>query len=124
MCILCNNYLKPHDSVQWPRVSRYSPKSFRCIFWNSFGVLHDGRLQKSVTVNSDVYYLKLTHIAGKYRFHYDKKAGLYSCTTTLVRERQTKRNTAFLLKILTLTDTHRHGYKRFDFTSFPAAPLC
>ncbi len=33
-------YLKPPDSVQRPRVSRYGLKTLLCIFWNSFDVFY------------------------------------------------------------------------------------
>ncbi len=40
-------YLKPHDSVQRPRVSRYGLMAFLFIFWNPSGVLHHRLLETS-----------------------------------------------------------------------------
>ncbi len=69
MCILCNNYekhlayVKPPDSVQWPRVSRYGLKTFLCIFWGSSGVLHDRVLEMSIMATPYTKYHKLTKVA-------------------------------------------------------------
>ncbi len=103
MLILCSNYgekrayLKPHDSMQRLRVSKYNMKPFICIFWNSPGVLLDKRLEKSLTVTSDLSCHKLTNIADNYRSLYNKTAGLYPCKTTLVSTRQIKRKNDFRL---------------------------
>ncbi len=70
MWILCNNYgknlvfLKPHDSMQRPRVSRYGLTTFPCIFWNSSG----GILEMSLMVTPYVKYHKLTEVANKLLF--------------------------------------------------------
>ncbi len=59
--ILCHNYrnkrayLKPHDYVQRPTLSRCGLKPFLCIFWNSSGVLHDTLLEKSKTETSNAF---------------------------------------------------------------------
>ncbi len=71
MRILCNNYekrlvfLKPHDSVQRPRVSRYNLNTFLCIFWNFSGVLHDKLLEMSLMVIPYVKYRKLIKVANE-----------------------------------------------------------
>ncbi len=78
MWILCNNYnkklayLKPPDSVQWPRVSRHSLKTLLCIFWNSSGVLRDRVTEMSLMATPYDKYHKLTKVARNYCSHYDK----------------------------------------------------
>ncbi len=72
MCILCNNYgknlayLKPPDTVQRPRVSRYGLKTILYIFWNSSGVLHDRVSEMSVMATPYAKYHKLTKFARNY----------------------------------------------------------
>ncbi len=62
MWIFCSNYgkklvyLKPHDSVQRPRVRRQGLIIFLCIFWNYSGVLHDRLLEMSFMVTPYVKY--------------------------------------------------------------------
>ncbi len=69
MCILCKNYgknladLKPPDSVQRPRVSRYGLKRLLCILWNSFDVLHDIVSEMSLMATPHAKYHKLTKVA-------------------------------------------------------------
>ncbi len=65
-------YLKPHDSIQRPRVSKYGMKTFLCIFWNSSSVLHDRLKEMSLVVTPYVDNYKLTQVANKYWSHYDK----------------------------------------------------
>ncbi len=78
MWILCNNYgkrlayLKPPDSVQWQRVSRYGLKTLLCIFWNSSGVLQDRVSEMSLMPTPYAKYHKLTKVAKNYCSHYDK----------------------------------------------------
>ncbi len=78
MWILCNNYgkklayLKPRDSVQWPRVSRYGVKTLLCIFWNSSGVFRDRVSEISLMAAPYANYHKLTKVAGSYCSHYDE----------------------------------------------------
>ncbi len=77
MCILYNNYgknlayLKPGDSVQRPRVSRYGLKTLLCIFWNSSVVLHDKVSEMCLMATPYATYHKLTKVANKYYSHYD-----------------------------------------------------
>ncbi len=69
MCILCNNYgrnladLKPPDSVQRPRVSRYGLKTLICIFWNSSAVLYDRVSEMSLMATPYAKYHRLTTVA-------------------------------------------------------------
>ncbi len=78
MWILCNNYgqklayLKPPDSVQRPKVSRYGLKTLLCIFWNSSGVLHDRVSEMSLMATPYAKYHKLTKVAWNYCSYYDK----------------------------------------------------
>ncbi len=78
MCILCNKigknlaYLKPPDSVQRTRVSRYGLKTLLCIFWNSSGVLHDRVSEMSLMATPYAKYHKLIKVARNYCSHYDK----------------------------------------------------
>ncbi len=65
-------YLKPHDSVQRPRVSRYVLKTLLCIFWNSSGVLHDRVSEMSPVSTPFAKYHKLTKVDRNYCSHYDK----------------------------------------------------
>ncbi len=62
--------------------------SFRYNLWNSPCVFHDRLLEGGLTVYSDAYYYRLTHVADKYRYHYDK--------TALVRTQQIKRKISTL----------------------------
>ncbi len=86
MWILCNQegekqaYLKPHDSIQQPRVSAYG--------LNSSGVLHDRPLEKSLTVVLDGYYHELTQVADKYHSHY--KRGVKSSGPLLLQDNARK----------------------------------
>ncbi len=72
MRILCKNsrknlaHLKPPDSVQRPRVSRYDLKTLLCIFWNSPGVLHDKVSEMGLMAISYAKYHKLTKFARNY----------------------------------------------------------
>ncbi len=81
MCILCNNYgknlayLKPPGSMQRPRVSRYGMKTLLCIFWNSFGVLHDRVSEMSLMATPYATYHRLTKVARNYCSHYGKTTG-------------------------------------------------
>ncbi len=61
-------YLKPHDSVPRPVVSRYGLKTFLCIFWNYLGVLHDRLLEMGLMVTPYVRYHKLTKVANNILF--------------------------------------------------------
>ncbi len=78
MFILCNNYgknqayLKPPDSVQRPRVSRYGLKTLLCIFWNSPGVLHDRVSETSLMETPYAKYHELTKVDSNYCSRYDK----------------------------------------------------
>ncbi len=78
MVILCNNYgkklayLKPPNSVQRPRVSRYGLKTLLCIFCNSSGVLQDGVSEMSQMATAYAKYHKLTKIPRNYCSHYGK----------------------------------------------------
>ncbi len=65
-------YLKPLDSVQRPRVSRYGLKTLLRIFWNSSGVLYDRVSDMSLMATAYVMYHKLTKVARNYCSHYDK----------------------------------------------------
>ncbi len=77
MWILCNNYgkrlayLKPNDSVQRPRISRYGLKAFLCIFRNSSDVFHNRLKEMSLMATPYVKYHKLTKGANKDCSHYD-----------------------------------------------------
>ncbi len=78
MCILCNNYgkklayLKPPDSVQRPRVSRYGLKTLLSIFWNSSGVLHERVSEMGPMATPYAKYHKLTKVARNYCSHHDE----------------------------------------------------
>ncbi len=78
MWILRSNYeknlacLKPPDSVQRPRVSRYGLKTLLRIFWNSSGVLHDRVSEMSLMATPYAKYHKLTKVTRNYCSHYDK----------------------------------------------------
>ncbi len=61
-------YWKPHDSVQRPRVSKWSLKTILCIFWNYYGVLHDRLLEMGLMVTHKVNYHKWTPVANKVLF--------------------------------------------------------
>ncbi len=65
-------YLKPPDSVQRPRVSRYGLKTLLCIFSNSSGVLHDRVSEMSLMATPYVKYHKLTKVSRNNCSHYDK----------------------------------------------------
>ncbi len=45
----------------WPKTPLSGLKAFFCIFWNSFGVLHDRFFEMSPTVTHNTYYYKLTN---------------------------------------------------------------
>ncbi len=64
-------YLKPPDSVQRPRVSRYGLKTFLCIFRNSSDVFHNRLQQMSLVTTPYVKHHKLTKGANKYCSLYD-----------------------------------------------------
>ncbi len=78
MWILCNNYskklayLKPPDSVQRPRVSRYGLKTLLCTFRNSSDVFHNRLKEMSLMATPYVKYHKLSKGANKYCSQYDK----------------------------------------------------
>ncbi len=78
MWILSNNYgenlayLKPPDSVQRPRVSRYGLKTLLCILWNSPCVLHDRVSEMSLMATPYAKYHKWAKVARNYCSHYDK----------------------------------------------------
>ncbi len=78
MWVLCNNYgkklayMKPPDSVQRQRVSRYGLKTLLCIFWNSSCVLHDRVSEMSVMATPYAKYQTLTKVTRNYCSHYDK----------------------------------------------------
>ncbi len=61
-------YLKPYDSVQQPRVSRYYLNTLLCIFWNSSDALQGRLKEMSLMVTP------------------------YVCKTMLVSTRQIKEN--------------------------------
>ncbi len=105
MWILCNNYgkrlayLKPPDSVQRPRISRYGLKTLLCIFWNSSGVLHDRVSEMSLMATPYVKYRNLAKVARNYCSHYDKT--LENCGPLRLEENARKhtanqRKTSFL----------------------------
>ncbi len=115
MWILCNNYwkklvyLKPHDSVQEPRVSKYGLKTFLCIFWNSSGVLQNELLETSPTVTPYVNYDKLTKVANKYCSNYEKTSencGPLRLQDNALKHTTNQRKTVFLHEIVTLVATH------------------
>ncbi len=54
------------------RVGRYGVKSFICIFWNPFGVLHERPLEESPTKIHHVYHHKLNQVADKHRSHNER----------------------------------------------------
>ncbi len=127
MCILCINYgtnlayLKPPDSVQRPRVSRYGFMTLLCIIWNSCGVLHDLVSEMILMATPYVKYHKFTEVGRNYFSHYDKTSE--NCGSVRVEENArmhmtNQRKTTFLHKIITLVATHQHGYKRYAFISF------
>ncbi len=78
MWILCKYYwkklayLKPPDSVQRPRVSRYGLKTPLYIFRNSSGVLHDRLSEVNLMATPYVKYHKFTKGANNHCSHYDK----------------------------------------------------
>ncbi len=65
-------YLKPPDSVQWPRISTYGLKTLLCIFWKSSGGLHDIVSEMSLIATPYANYHKLTKVARNYCSDYDK----------------------------------------------------
>ncbi len=114
MWILCNNhgktfvYLKPHDAVQRPRVSRYGLKTFVCISWNSSGVLHGRLLEMSLMLITTNCLKLLTNMVPTVTRH-RKIAGVNVCKTLLVSTRQIKEKTAILHWIVTLSATHPYS---------------
>ncbi len=126
MCILCKNYgknladLKPPDSVQRPRVSRYGLKTLLCIFWNSSGVLQKWALWQLLML-SITNWLKLPINIVPTTTIQRKLAGLYVWKKMLVSTRQIKENILSYIKLLRLsplTIYFQHGYKQFAFISF------
>ncbi len=108
--IWCNSYgkkrvyLKPPDSVQRPRVSKYGLKTFLCIFWNSSGGLQNWLLETSLMVTPYVNYHKLTKVTNKYCFHFDKTSKSKDAfKTMLVSTRQIKEKLLFYIKLLRLS---------------------
>ncbi len=95
-------HLKPRDSVQRPRVRRYSLKSFLSIFWNSSGVLHDRLLAAS---------LMLTPTTTRYR----RIMGASVCKTMLVSTRQIKENLLFYVGLLRLSRKLSHFQNIYVF---------
>ncbi len=63
-------YLKPPDSVQRQRVSRYGLKALLCIFRNSSDVFHNRLYEMSLVATSYNKYHKWTKGANKYCSHY------------------------------------------------------
>ncbi len=115
MCILCNNYgknlayLKPPDSVQRPRVSRYGLKNLLYILWNSSGVLLDRVSEMSLMATPYAKYHKLTKVSRNYCSHYDKTSE--NCGPLRLEENARKntanqRKTTLLHSIVTLVTTH------------------
>ncbi len=99
-------YLKPHDSVQRPWISKYGLKAFLCIFWNSSGVLQNRLLETILMETPYVNYHKLTKVAYKYyptTPRYRKLAGLHVCKTMLVSTRQIKESPLFYIELLRLS---------------------
>ncbi len=62
-------WLKPSDSVQRPKVSRFDLKHLICILWNSSGILHYRPLEKDRTVASDMNCCQLIQVVAVFRFN-------------------------------------------------------
>ncbi len=56
-------YLKPYDSVQQPRASRYDLNTLLCNFWNASDALQDRLNEMSLMVTHYGNYHKLTPVA-------------------------------------------------------------
>ncbi len=65
-------YLKPYDSVQQPRVSRYALNTLLCIFWNSSDALQGRLKEMNLMVTPYGNYHKLTQVADQLCSYYDK----------------------------------------------------
>ncbi len=105
MWILCNNYgenlayLKPPDSVQRPRVSRYGLKTLLCIFWNSSGVLLDRVSEMTLMATPYARNHKLTSVVRNYCTHCDKTSencGALRLEENARKHTKNKRKTIFL----------------------------
>ncbi len=66
-------WLKPHGSVDCPRVNRHGLK----FFGNFSEVLHYGLLEKGITVSSGRYICQLAHVSDKHSSHYGRTAKGY-----------------------------------------------
>ncbi len=115
MWILCNNYgkklayLKPPDSMKWPRVNRYDLKTLLCIFWNSSGVLHDRVSEMSLMTTPYAKYHKLTKAARNDCSHRTSGNGgpLRLEEKSFESRRQIKEKLLFYIKLLRLSPPYR-----------------
>ncbi len=112
MWILCNNYektlvyLKPPDSLQRPRVSRYGMKTLLCILLVFSDVLHDRVSEIILMATPYALYHKLTKVARNYCSHYDnasENCGPLLWKTMLESTRQIKEKLLFYIRLLRLS---------------------
>ncbi len=102
MRILCNNngknlaYLKPHDTMQRPGVSKYGLQILLSIFWNSFGVLHDVVSEMSLMATPYGKYHKLTKVTNKYCSLNDKNCGSLRLQDNALKHTTNQRKPGFL----------------------------